>query len=283
MILAPFNLLYKISPELELKLLFRIKQGYRLNLKNPKTYNEKIQWIKLYDKNPLMPKCVDKYTVREYVKSKGLENILNDLLWEGFEPEDIPFEELPNKFVIKVTHGSTFNIICTDKSKLDVKESILKLKKWLNEKFLPCYGEWFYGIEKPRIIIEKFIESEEGLKDYKVFCFNGKPEYVAVYSDRQKNNGVPCQEIYDTDWNLIKEHTNHYELPESFTGKPKYFDNLLKYAEILSKDFKHARVDFFIEKDKIYFGEITFTSSAGFGKFSSREFAEKMGNYIKIN
>lgn len=283
MILAPFNLLYKISPELELKLLFRIKQGYRLNLKNPKTYNEKIQWIKLYDKNPLMPKCVDKYTVREYVKSKGLENILNDLLWEGFEPEDIPFEELPNKFVIKVTHGSTFNIICTDKSKLDVKESILKLKKWLNEKFLPCYGEWFYGIEKPRIIIEKFIESEEGLKDYKVFCFNGKPEYVAVYSDRQKNNGVPCQEIYDTDWNLIKEHTNHYELPESFTGKPKYFDNLLKYAEILSKDFKHARVDFFIEKDKIYFGEITFTSSAGFGKFSSREFAEKMGSYIKIN
>ncbi len=283
MILAPFNLLYKISPELELKLLFRIKQGYRLNLKNPKTYNEKIQWIKLYDKNPLMPKCVDKYTVREYVKSKGLENILNDLLWEGFEPEDIPFEELPNKFVIKVTHGSTFNIICTDKSKLDVKESILKLKKWLNEKFLPCYGEWFYGIEKPRIIIEKFIESEEGLKDYKVFCFNGKPEYVAVYSDRQKNNGVPCQEIYDTDWNLIKEHTNHYELPESFTGKPKYFDNLLKYAEILSKDFKHARVDFFIEKDKIYFGEITFTSSAGFGKFSSRGFAEKMGSYIKIN
>lgn len=283
MILAPFNLLYKISPELELKLLFRIKQGYRLNLKNPKTYNEKIQWIKLYDKNPLMPKCVDKYTVREYVKSKGLENILNDLLWEGFELEDIPFEELPNKFVIKVTHGSTFNIICTDKSKLDVKESILKLKKWLNEKFLPCYGEWFYGIEKPRIIIEKFIESEEGLKDYKVFCFNGKPEYVAVYSDRQKNNGVPCQEIYDTDWNLIKEHTNHYELPESFTGKPKYFDNLLKYAEILSKDFKHARVDFFIEKDKIYFGEITFTSSAGFGKFSSREFAEKMGSYIKIN
>lgn len=283
MILAPFNLLYKISPELELKLLFRIKQGYRLNLKNPKTYNEKIQWIKLYDKNPLMPKCVDKYTVREYVKSKGLENILNDLLWEGFEPEDIPFEELPNKFVIKVTHGSTFNIICTDKSKLDVKESILKLKKWLNEKFLPCYGEWFYGIEKPRIIIEKFIESEEGLKDYKVFCFNGKPEYVAVYSDRQKNNGVPCQEIYDTDWNLIKEHTNHYELPGSFTGKPKYFDNLLKYAEILSKDFKHARVDFFIEKDKIYFGEITFTSSAGFGKFSSRGFAEKMGSYIKIN
>lgn len=283
MILAPFNLLYRISPELELKLLFRIKQGYRLDLKNPKTYNEKIQWIKLYDKNPLMPKCVDKYTVREYVESKGLGNILNDLLWEGFKPEDIPFEELPNKFVIKVTHGSTFNIICTDKSKLNVKESISKLKKWLNEKFLPCYGEWFYGIEKPRIIVEKFIESDDGLKDYKVFCFDGRPEYIGVYSDRQKNNGVPCQEIYDRKWNLINEHTNHYGLPEKTTCKPKYFDELMRYAEVLSEDFKHARVDFFIEQDKIYFGEITFTSSAGFGKFSSKRFAEKMGSYIKTN
>ena len=151
-LLAPFNLLYKISPELELKLLFRIKQGYRLNLKNPTTYNEKIQWIKLYDKNPLMPKCVDKYMVREYIEKIGCENILNDILWNGFNPDDIPFEKLPNKFVVKVTHGSTFNIICTDKTKLEIEDSKKKLKKWLKEKFIPCYGEWFYGIEKPRII-----------------------------------------------------------------------------------------------------------------------------------
>ena len=99
-ILTPFNILYKISPKLELKLLFRIKQGYKLNLKNPKTFNEKLQWIKLYDKNPLMPKCVDKYTVREYVKNMGCEDILNELLWEGFNPEEIPFDILPDKFVI---------------------------------------------------------------------------------------------------------------------------------------------------------------------------------------
>src|SRR5699024_2222235 len=111
LILSPFNLLYKISPEIDLKVLFYLKQHYRLNLKNPKTYNEKLQWIKLYDKNPLMPKCCDKYTVREFVKNQGCGEILNDLIWEGFSPEDIPFDQLPPKYVIKVTHGSTFNII----------------------------------------------------------------------------------------------------------------------------------------------------------------------------
>ena len=130
-ILTPLNLLYKINPKLELKVIFRLKQGYKLNLKNPKTFNEKIQWIKLNDRNPLMPKCVDKFTVREYVESKGCGSILNELLWEGFNPEDIPYDKLPDKFVIKVTHGSTFNVICTDKSKLDVEDTTKKLNIWL--------------------------------------------------------------------------------------------------------------------------------------------------------
>ena len=279
--LTPFNLLYKISPKLELKVLFRLKQGYKLNLENPKTFNEKIQWIKLYDKNPLMPKCVDKYTVRQYVEDKGCKDILNELLWEGFNPDDIPYEKLPNKFVIKVTHGSTFNVICTDKNELNINETNKKLKKWLKEKFLPCYGEWFYGIEKPRIIIEKFIESKSGLRDYKVFCFNGCPQYVAVYSGRTDNT-KPCQEIYDLDWNLIDGHTNNFKLPTKPTDKPKKIDELLNYAKKLSSDFKHARIDFFIENEKIYFGEITFTSSAGFGKFSSREFAEKFARNLNL-
>ena len=282
LLLTPLNVLYRINPKFELKLLFRIKQGYRLNLKYPKTYNEKIQWIKLYDRNPLMTKCVDKYLVRDYVKSKGCENILNTLLWEGFNADDIPYDALPNKFVIKVTHGSTFNIICTDKSKLNVTEANKKIKKWLKEKFLPCYGEWFYGIEKPRIIIEKYIESKDGLKDYKVFCFNGKPKYISVYSDRQANNGKPFQEIYDLNWNLTDNHTNNYQLPKELTEKPTNLNQIIKYSEILSKDFKHARVDFFNPNNNLIFGEITFTSSAGFGKFSSKEFENEMGNYLKL-
>lgn len=281
-LLTPFNILYKISPSLELKLLFRIKQGYRLNLNNPTTFNEKIQWIKLYDKNPLMPKCVDKYTVRDYVKSKNCEDILNELLWYGFNPEDIPFDRLPNKFVIKVTHGSTFNIICKNKEELDIEKTKKKLSRWLKEKFIPCYGEWFYGIEKPRIIVEKFIESKDGLKDYKVFCFDGEPKYIAVYSNRNIYN-KPNQEIYDLNWKLVHGHTNNYKLPNKLTSKPQKLDELVEYASILSKDFKHARIDFFIEKDKIYFGEITFTSSAGFGKFSSINFEKKLGDLIDIN
>ena len=280
LIMMPFNILYKISPKLELKLLFRIKQGYNLNLENPKTFNEKIQWIKLYDKNPLMPKCVDKYTVREYVESKGCKEILNDLYWEGFNPKEIPFDELPEKFVIKVTHGSTFNIICTDKSKINKEECIKKLELWLKEKFLPCYGEWFYGIEKPRIIIEKYIESENGLKDYKVFCFNGEPKYIGVYSDR--DSGKTKQELYDIQWNEISEQTGTFEKQTNKTPKPNKIQELLDYAKVLSKDFKHARVDFFIENDKIYFGEITFTSGAGFDRFSSKKFDEEMGDYLSI-
>lgn len=281
-ILTPFNLLYRINPKLELKILFRLKQGYRLNLNNPTTFNEKIQWIKLYDKNPLMPKCVDKYKVREYVESKGCKNILNELLWEGFNPDDIPYDKLPNKFVIKVTHGSTFNIICKEKSKLNIEKTNKKLKEWLKEKFLPCYGEWFYGIEKPRIIVEKFIDSDNDLKDYKVFCFNGRPKYIAVYSGRQKNNGKPCQEIYDLNWNLTDNHTNNYQLPAKLTEKPANLKEIIKYSKILSKDFKHARVDFFDPNNNLIFGEITFTSSAGFGKFSSKDFELEMGSYFNL-
>lgn len=259
LILTPFNLLYKISPKTELKLLFRIKQGYKLNLKNPVTYNEKIQWIKLYDKNPLMPKCVDKYTVREYIESIGCREILNDVLWNGFNPDEIPFDELPDKFVIKVTHGSTFNIICTDKSKLDIEDSKKKLNKWLKE---------------------KFIESDGDLKDFKFFCFDGEPKIIGVYSNRF--NGDLCQELYDVDWNLINEHTGHYGLPENLTEKPENLEQMLEYARKISAGFRHVRVDFFNPDNKLIFGEMTFTGSAGFGKYSSREFAERMGSYLNL-
>ena len=279
-VLAPLNLLYKISPKAELKLLFRIKQGYKLDLKNPKTFNEKLQWIKLYDKNPLMPKCVDKYTVREYVKSKGCGEILNELLWQGFNPDDIPFEKLPKKFVIKVTHGSTFNIICTNEDELNIEKAKKQLKKWLKAKFLPCYGEWFYGIEKPRIIVEKFIESKSGLKDYKVFCFNGEPKYIGVYSERE--TGCTKQELYDTSWNLVDGFTGSFVSPNSKTAKPKKLRELLKYSENLSEDFSHARVDFFVEDEKIIFGEITCTSGAGFDKITPHTLNEKMGEYLKL-
>lgn len=258
-----------------------MKLGYSLNLNNPHTYNEKLQWIKLYDRNPLMTKCCDKYAVREYVESKSLSSILNRLLWQGFDPADIPFDNLPDKFVVKVTHGSTFNIICTDKSKLDREDVVRKCRTWLKAKFLPCYGEWFYGVERPRVIVEEYLEEGDGslLRDYKVFCFNGTPRLVSVYSDR----GVDChQDIYDIRWNLLSDFVGSYPQSGEELPEPVCLERMLSAASRLSGDFTHARVDFFIVKGRLIFGEITFTSGAGFSRFGTFKLDEQMGDWLKL-
>ena len=280
-ILTPFNVLYKFNPELTLKLLYRLKMGQKLDLKNPKLYNEKIQWIKLNDKNPLMPMCCDKFWVREYVKSKGLENILIEQYWNGFDPNQIPYESLPEEFIIKVTHGSSFNIISTNKEKLNKVDVSIKINRWLKSKYLSSYGEWFYGVKKPRIIVEKLLETEDGsqLKDYKIFCFNGVPKFIRVDMNRSGNQ-ERC--IYDTHWNEMKGYEIEYKTSTTKVLKPEYLNELLIYAQTLSSDFYHARVDFYILHSKIYFGEITFTSGAGYASIIPKEFEEKMGDWLKL-
>lgn len=283
MILTPLNLLYKIAPELTLKIIFRLKTGYKLNLENPKTYNEKLQWIKLYDRDPLMAICADKYMVRHFVESQGCEGILNELLWEGFNPDDIPFDTLPNQFVIKVTHGSTFNIICKNKEELNISRTNRKLKKWLNANFLTCYGEWFYGVEKPRIIIEKYLENENQspLFDYKIFCFNGEPEMLYVDTWKDGDHAI---NVYDLDFNFLPEVTLGYDNdPAAIIEKPKNFDLMLEYAKKLSKPFSHVRVDLYNIKNDIIFGELTFTKGAGFDKIRPYEFDVEMGNMLDLN
>ena len=281
-VLAPFNILYRISPKLDLKILFRLKLGYKLDLNNPKTYNEKIQWIKINDKNPLMTKCCDKYAVRDYIEEKGYGKILNKLIWQGFNPDDIPFDSFPNQFVLKVTHGSTFNIICKDKSKLDKDDAIRKCKKWLKAKFIPCYGEWFYGVEPPRIIVEKYLEGDNGeaLFDYKFFCFNGEPKLL--YVDTWKD-GHHTINAYDMDFKMLEGVELGY--PNDIETKvkvPEAFEEMKKIAADLSKDFYHVRVDFYYTHGKIYFGELTFTKGAGFGKIKPIEFDEEMGSWMKL-
>ena len=281
-LLTPFNLLYKINKKLELEILFRLKCGYKLDLDDPKTYNEKLQWIKLYDKNPLIPKCCDKYTVREYVAGKGCEEILNELLWEGFDPRNIRFDMLPEKFVIKVTHGSSFNIICTNKAELDREKVIAKCQKWLKAKFLEAYGEWFYGIERPRVIVEKYLDDGTGrLRDYKVYCFNGIPHFIGVDTGDERE-GTHFKDIYDTQWNLLPDYEMAYPNSGIAIEKPAELDKLLRYAGILSEDFLHARVDFYVVENRVIFGEITFTNSAGFGRVVPRKFALEMGELLKL-
>lgn len=281
MIMTPFNWLYKISPRKELEILFRLKQGYKLNLDAPKTFNEKLQWIKLYDHNPLMPKCCDKYAVRQFVEEQGCGSILNTLLWEGFNPEDIPFDTLPDKYVIKVTHGSTFNIIVKDAKTLDRAKAVSDCKRWLKEKFLPCYGEWFYGVEPPRVIVEAFIESadDEQLRDYKVFCFNGKPRMIRVDTDRFTDHKM---DFFNTEWERIEGAGMGYDTSNRDFESPSCLKDLQRYASMLSEPFKHARVDFYIVKDRIIFGEITFTNGAGFDRFSSHSFDLLVGSWLDL-
>lgn len=286
-LLAPFNILYKIKPEWALKSLFYLKQGHRLDLEKPKTFNEKINWLKLNYRNALMPICADKYTVRQYVKDCGYEDILNDLLWEGFDPEEIPFAELPNQFVIKVTHGSGQNIFCKSKDELDVTKTKKQLRKWLKEKYLLSYGEWFYGVQRPRIIIEKFLlnENNEIPKDYKLSCFNninGKHDvgFIAIdldrFGDQQRN-------IYSRDWDFMPDvNLTQPNNPSIITKKPRQYGKMIEIAKNLSKPFPHARIDLYVIYNKIYFGEITFTAAAGFGNITPRKFHEKIGRWIKL-
>lgn len=279
-LLKPFDLLYKINPELELKLLFRLKTGEKLDLENPKTYNEKLQWIKLYYKEKLIPKLVDKYSVREFVARRGLENILNEIYWYGFNPSEIPYEELPEKFVIKATHGSGFNLICNDKRQINPKKINSILEKWLNTDFIPAYGEWFYGIEKPRIIIEKYLEDVNGNipEDYKIFCFDGEPKYIIVDTDRYSNHK---RNIYDLEWNFYNDYTMGFPNDKPIQ-KPEQLDLMLEYARILSKGFPHVRVDLYALDSQIYFGEMTFTNGSGFDRIKPDKFDIELGNLIKL-
>ncbi|MBR4105030.1 MAG: hypothetical protein IKK39_13345, partial [Thermoguttaceae bacterium] len=200
LLLTPFNILYRISPTLTLRILFRLKLKSKLDLKNPKTFNEKLQWIKLNYKNQQLCELVDKYVVRDFVRSKAPE-LLTRLYWNGYDANEIPWDELPDRFVLKVTHGSGYNIVCMDKNKLNKKKCILQLNKWLNEKFIQCYGEWFYGVVPPRIIVEEFLDAGGGRVpcDYKILCFSGKPKYVIVDTDRFSGHK---RNVYDLDWNF---------------------------------------------------------------------------------
>lgn len=286
-ILAPMNLLYKFSPEICTKILFRLKTGYELNLKNPVTYNEKLQWLKLYYRNELIPICADKYTVRKYVKDCGCGEMLNELYWHGYQPENIPFYKLPEKFVIKVTNGSGRTIICKNKYDLDIPKVILKLKRWLCTEYLPCYGEWFYGVIKPRVIIEKFLSTDDSNipVDFKMFYFNNLEGSNGVgvtaldtgrFTDHKKT-------IYDRDWKFLKNVTFDFPVDKKNKHeKPELYEEMVNYVKKLAFPFPHTRVDFYYINSKIYFGEITFINGAGFDKITPYSFDVKMGNWIKL-
>jgi hypothetical protein len=255
--------------------------GEELDLENPKTYNEIIQWTKLYDFDDEKCKLVDKYQVRDWVKNKIGEKYLVSLIGHWDNPDAIDFDSLPNSFVLKCNHGCGYNIIVKDKAQEDINEIKKKLKKWLHERFAYKYGfEMQYEKIKPCILAEEYLENnDEDLYDYKVFCFNGKAKYVMFLSNRK--NGLKMQ-FYDLDWNL-QPFTYNYEKNEIPIPKPDNLDELIKCAEILAEGFIQVRVDFYRLNDgSLKFGEMTFTSSSGMSRWEPKEYNEILGNMIEI-
>ena len=282
-LLTPFSFIYRIAPKYEMQLLYFLKHRRWLNLSNPETYNEKLNWLKLFYRDDLMPKCADKYAARDYIEHKGYGSLLPKLYWHGNNFDEIPFECLPNSFVVKSTSGSGNNIIVRDKSKLNLTKTNKIINRWLKEKYLIAYGEWHYMKIKPSIIIEEFLCDgiNEVPVDYKMFCFNNYPGSVlctAVDTDRFIKHR---RDIYDNQWN----HLNvKMKFPQSgkLIPKPKFYNDMCEIASVLSKPFPHARIDFFVVGDRFYIGEITFFNGAGFDLVTPYEFNKQMGDAIKL-
>ncbi|MEI3019647.1 ATP-grasp fold amidoligase family protein [Ruminococcus sp.] len=268
-----------------LRCKFKVCLGCELDLDTPKTFNEKLQWLKLYDRKPEYTIMVDKYAVKKYVADKiGEEYIIPTIgVWDS--PDEIDFDALPDRFVLKCNHNSGLGMyICRDKSKSDIEKVKAELRRGLAQDYYLTGREWPYKNVVPRILAEKYMEDSttSELRDYKFFCFNGKPVYCQVISDRTSNETI---DFYDMDWQhqsftglaLPKKPFSNYPVPV-----PVSFDKMKKSAEILSKGIPFIRVDFYEINGKMYFGELTFYPAAGFGVFSPDEWNYKLGDMINL-
>lgn len=272
-----------MSDEQYLKIAYRIKMGKRLDLENPQTFSEKLQWLKLYDRRPEYTMMVDKYEVKEYVASIiGEEFIIPTLgVWDKFE--DIDIDKLPDQFVLKCTHDSGGLVICKDKSKLNKDKACKKLNNCLKHNYFWGQREWPYKNVKRRIIAEKYIEPDSitgDLPDYKFFCFNGEPKYCQVISGRGTKM---CIDFFDRDWNHQPFHEPKiYPFAEIETDKPENLEKMWQVAGLLSKERAFSRIDFYDINGKVYFGEITFFPTSGMGGFYPEKYDYVFGNLIVL-
>lgn len=278
-------LLCGISPKLSVKFWYRFYLKKPLDLEHPKSLDEKIQWMKLYyyKDNPLVYQCADKFRVRDYVKNCGLEHILNDLIATYHSANEINWDVLPQKFVLKWNFSNGGNIICSDKSKLDRKQAIKELNRFQKIKPHLKYAEPQYDVEKV-LLCEKFIETQNGEApvDYKFYCFNGEAKYVLCCYGRSIDHR-PAFYFFDKDWQLQRFNKMGKEAPEGFTmPKPEGMDDLFHYAEILSKPFPFVRADFYLENGKAYFGELTFTPGGGYDMNRLPETQLKFGQMVNL-
>lgn len=276
--------LVNVLPDnLYIKLLFHGRVGYWPNLKHPRTFNEKLQWLKLNDKHPEFTYMVDKVDAKIYVSSIiGDKYVIPTLgVWDTIDAID--WESLPNQFVIKCTGDSGGIVVCKDKYSFDIERAKQKLRKGWGSNYFKYFKEYPYIDVKPRIIAEEYMEDESGyeLKDYKIFCFDGEPKFLFVASDRQKKGEDVKFDFFDLEWNhipVINGHLNN----NTKTPCPPNFAEMLEIARKLSHNKRHVRVDLYNVKGKILFGELTFFHFSGMTAFEPIEWDYKFGEYLKL-
>lgn len=275
--------LYKgLDDESYLKKKYYVRFKKQLNLDNPVTYNEKLQWLKINDHNPAYCQMVDKIEAKKVVADIiGEEHIIPTLgVWNNFD--EIDFASLPDQFVLKCSHDSGGVVVCKNKTNLDFQKARKKLEKSLSQNYYWHGREWPYKSIKPRILAEKYMEDESGyeLKDYKIFCFHGEPKMIQVDYDRFTSHK---RNLYTVDWQYIDASIQYPTDSTRMIPKPQALDEMLLMAKQLSKGYIHVRTDFYCINEKVYFGEMTFYHESGFAKFQPESFGVTMGNWLDLS
>lgn len=277
------KLLFFLPDQIILSIKYFLKFRRNINWVSPNTFNEKLQWLKLYDRNPRYTDLVDKYAVRDYIKNTIGEKYLVRQLGIYNTAEEVDYSILPKQFVLKPTHTSGDVIICRDKDALDIKETTKKLNEWLKRNYYWSQREWPYKNIKPRIICEELLEdeSQEDLIDYKILCFNGVPKCLFLCLDRRSASGLKV-DFYDLDWNPLP-FERHYPRSDKTIEKPNCFDVMLDLSRKLSKNILFVRVDFYIVNNQIKFGELTFYPGSGFEEFTPESYDYLLGSWIDLS
>lgn len=277
-----------IPPQKMIQINYKRKMGRAIDLNNPKTLNEKLQWLSLYDRKPEYTMMVDKFEVRKYIEVTIGKEYLNDLLGVWDNAEEIDFDQLPNEFVLKTNHASGGVIVCTDKSKLDKERVIKNLNARLKMNPWYYYQEWPYKEVKPKIIAEKYlrqiVNGNEGLIDYKFYCFNGVPKFLYICREVYfRDDRKDFLDFYDTQFHKLPVKRADIASFEEIMIKPNNFEEMLNIAKILSKGHLFVRVDLYSVDDQVYFGELTFKPTGGFAKFDPPEYDEIWGRELDIS
>lgn len=276
-----YSSLTNISPVLNTQVRYFRHRKCFANLSNPKTFTEKLSWLKLYKYNndKLVKICADKLLVRSYLKKCGLQSLLNDVYAVYREPEEINWDKLPESFVLKWNFGSGYNYICKNKKEININEVTSLLKKWGRKKYWLLYSELQYQVDTKYIICEQYLDNDKELLDYKIYCFNGCPKAILVISRENKDKKRAV--FMDIDWNVISDVKDKYKYT-FMPDKPLSLNDMIKAAKVLSKPFPFVRIDFYEWKGQSIFGEMTFTPSAGILPAETMINGKSMGELLRI-